>query len=349
MSKIHNFEKYDVIGYKIVSPFHFVALLAYAQRRFPGKTPKILVALSKGPWAEEIVSHESLNIEGFDLDFCNLQDLNSPKSYKVAIFIILKPFFIALSHVLKFQTLDVCSTSIASLKFSCSSVFSLLTMRPIIIDEGLGSYNIERNIRKEIENSKVPTLLKSFIFFLYLFFYESIKIFGGSRQHLFDTSGNRVRIVGDVSQSYQSVFSELYKDQGMSVSADVLFVTQPLTEMGIMSEGAYEGLLRNVEEYAAQKGLSLVVKPHPAECFDKYKKRGMQVIEELGAIEGMIASSSVEVGEVWGFNSTSLITLPALFGLSSKYIVTPDGKLNMSVIYGESKMLFEKYSRPLSL
>jgi hypothetical protein len=104
--------------------------------------------------------------------------------------------------------------------------------------------------------------------------------------------------------------------------------------------------LRPWVEYARRLGGQPVLKSHPAESISKYDSLGLEYLHYSGPVEELFASLGKNIREVWSFNSTSLITGRALFGLVGKRIELPWPKTSIELFKGQAQALFLAYTEP---
>ena len=343
MISCDSFYHYDVVGYKIVSPLHLVSLLAFCDRHFAGRRPKVLIVLSQGPWARKILDLTSLNNSRYQISVVEEEDVQRFQGYHYLFFMALRPFF-SFFNPLAPKGVFFCSTSLASLKGSSFSLRSLVRIVPFILDEGIGSYNVGKNINLEVSSGAGNFLSRCLKRFLLKLIYSRSVFFDCKKELLFQKKGGRVILDKNVKDSFINALKALYPNDKKAVVADVLLLTQPCIEMGIVEEGEYFLYMGLIQEYAHRFGRNMIVKPHPAECFARYERYGFRVLHDSRPIEGVVAAEEIEINEVWGFSSTSLVTLPALFGIESKQIQSPWQEINLSRFGGESLELFKQYS-----
>lgn len=337
--------EYDVVGYKIVSPLHLVSLLAFCERRYGIRNPKILVILSKGPWDRNILDVSEFDLSGFDICFVEQSDVKVRHSWETYFLTLLRPLlflFVPFRRKTKF----FCSTSLSAVFGSSLSLRSWYKFHPILLDEGIGTYNFQYNIRnwaKGINN----VVLRKLAFYSVSFVNRYLWLFGAKRENLFGIIGGEVFVSADIKESLLKILRRIYSSSFPVYSADILLVTQPYMEMGMVNEEDYLSYISNLINYATSKNKRIIVKAHPAEKSEKYIGLGCNVWHDARPIEALIATGALEIKEVWGFNSTSLITLPELFDIESKYLESPWARFNVGHFGPESRALFDHYSKPL--
>ncbi len=101
---------------------------------------------------------------------------------------------------------------------------------------------------------------------------------------------------------------------------DAVLLSQPWVELGQLTERRYVAVLREVERICAAAGLSLVVRPHPAE--DRRRLAGMRLQD--AAVPAELDRSVVDAAQVLGWNSTALVNLHALHGTPVLRLALPE-------------------------
>ena len=100
---------------------------------------------------------------------------------------------------------------------------------------------------------------------------------------------------------------------------DILLITQPLVELGLVRLSCYQDILSRLGSTARAAGLSVMVKCHPAEEQAIYSENGFKVIESSGTAESII--SQLQPRLVLGFSSTALINSSILLQVKSHSIL----------------------------
>lgn len=343
-----NLDQYDVVGYRIISPLHLAALLAYSSRFISAKKPlKILVVVSKGPWENSILSCFSSNSNETEIDFIDETSLNTKISHSWAIYLTLNPIFTLLSWTTRRKRKPLCAPTMASLKFVSSSLCRTVYLRPVVLDEGIGSFNAEPGFLKEAERRTNSRMARSFLVFIYRTLWSNLELIGAERITLFKFNRGQPIIDNDIATSYKITFLQIYKLRNQSVFLEpntALILTQPLSEMGICSEAQLLNAVTKIANEITSTGANPIIKTHPAESKGKYNCLNIKTLDYEGAVEEIYAGNHQKIKEVWGFHSTALITASALYELKAKSVKTPWLSNFLDNLDSEAKALYKKYT-----
>jgi len=307
----------------------------------------VLVILSKGPWENFIATQQNRELGRLKIDYVLKEDLRLNESRFLPFFILLKPLFRLFSR----NRLPVCSPTLTCLRYSASSFYMSMRTDPVLLDEGIGSYNVLNLIGDEFKN-KFGSGFRFFIAFaLFKFVYRRFSLFGGRKYHLFRREGSSLTKNCEVSEAYKATLGLLADERPeLSIGAgSVVLLSQPVIEMGLCSEGEYKEIIGKIVNVAKAKGLRIVVKPHPAESGDMYRRLGLIVLSYPGAVEELFARYPDEIIEVWGFSSTALITASAIFQIPSKKIVSAIDRVLVIPKNSGAAALFQEYTTTLDL
>ena len=319
-------EKFDVVGYRIISPFHLMAFLSFCFSIGRGdKELKVLVVLSKGPWKKQIARRVKNKMDGLSVTFVDEDDFDFRSSRLLPLIIAIKPFL----KVLFKGNLIICSPTYTCLRLSSASFRMCFFSYPVLIDEGVGTYNVLRSVKDEFEKKYGGGAALMYSFFR--FFNNRFYLFGGYKYQLFEKCGDK-----------------LIKNVNMG-NGVVILVSQPFVEMGLCSVMEYKEVVLNVMKVAKHKGLNIIVKPHPAENSELYLGLGLLVMSYQGAVEGIFSRYEGEIDEVWGFFSTALITANAIFNIPATRIVSKMDRYFLTEEDSDAVKLFKKYTSKLCL
>lgn len=135
---------------------------------------------------------------------------------------------------------------------------------------------------------------------------------------MFDLSGEKPRARPEVIGGYQHAVGLLAKAMRWQPPklerGTVIFLSQPLVEMGACGEQEYQQYLRSVQAELA--GLSpFRIKPHPLEDAGKFQQE--LLLSDAMPIEVVCLLGRESIAMVAGINSTSLYTVPVLYGIPS--------------------------------
>ena len=169
---------------------------------------------------------------------------------------------------------------------------------------------------------------------------------------LFNFKKGKPKIDEVVAKSYRNTFRNGYIERCEPVKIEantILILTQPLVETGVCTATELVDSIRACIEYAKALGATPALKLHPAEAASNYDSLDLKPIEYSGPVEELFAAKGENFREVWGFNSTSLITGRALFGISTKRMDPPWQELSITVFQGHALELFLNFTELISL
>lgn len=344
-------DEYDLIGYRIVSPFHLTALTAFAQTFRPEKESlNLLVVVSKGPWKKNILTSTSIPDPRLNVTFIEEEEagLEFPKWWP--LFLILRPFLSRTAKWINSTRTPVCSPTLSCLRFSSRSFSALWHFEPVLIDEGIGSFNTLQNFRQEAQRKFRTLWIRNVVSYGFRLVYGSLRLLGGTRVTLFSFRGQRPVLNHTVADSYRRVFKMGYNRRSKSVKFDrpvILVLTQPFAEMGVCSEDELVDEVEKLTQRIYKMGLVPVLKVHPAEDAAKYRRLGMEHVEYEGPVEEVFAAAGNNIAEIWGFSSTSLIIGNALYGIRSRTVRLPWPGATVDVFKDEAHVLFLTYTEIL--
>lgn len=318
---------YDIVGYKIISPLHLAVLIAYASRYIHSeKTIRVLVVIARGPWGKNLLDTQQNSPPGIDLTFIDEEHFQLNRSKLWPLYLLLKPLETLASRHIKYKSTHVCSPTLASMMFSTSSLRRLLYCHPVVLDEGIGSFNSRQLFQQEAKKRSTVAVVRTSLFWTYTLLWKNISLFGGERASLFRFENGKPYINDDIANSYKTTFVNNYMLRNTPTTLKpntILILTQPFSEMGICSKNELFTAAKKMAEAIKQMGAIPVIKTHPVEAPDKYDHLGIERLNYDGPAEEIFATSSDKIREVWGYNSTSLITGCALFGLKTVSVRTP--------------------------
>ncbi|GMQ47865.1 polysialyltransferase family glycosyltransferase [Vibrio sp. 10N] len=186
--------------------------------------------------------------------------------------------------------------------------YSGLSVELVIIADGLGYYGDARSrflaTQRESDFSKLA-LFKTALNYYIKKVYDSLR--NPKRFTIAEVKQNIV-INNDYTYSLKSVFDKVILEPQLKRPA-LIFVSQPLVKLGLMSQQAYDDHLDFLQRFADNKGLDFFIKPHPSEIDDLRK---YNIFNSPAIIEhAMYYESNIKC--VVGFSSTSLINIKLLY------------------------------------
>lgn len=344
-------EEYDLIGYRIVSPFHLTALTAFAQSFQPEKKAlNLLVIVSKGPWDKNILTSTPISDPRLNVTFIEEGEAGLEFPIWWPLFLILRPFLSWAARWMNSAKIPVCAPTLSCLRFSSRSFFALWHFEPVLIDEGIGSFNTLQNFRQEAQRKFRIQWVQTLASHGFRIVYRSLNFLGGNRVTLFSFRGQKPALNIAVADSYRRVFKMGYNRRRKSVKFDrpvVLILTQPFAEMGVCSADELVGEVEKLTQKVHRMGLVPVLKVHPAEDAAKYYRLDVGRVEYEGPAEEIFAAAGNDITEIWGFSSTSLIIGNALYGIRSRTVRLPWPGATVDVFKDEARMLFLTYTETL--
>ena len=342
---------YDLIGYRIVSPFHLMALAAFALNFRPDKERlRVLIIVSDGPWGKTIISDTPLSDPRLDVTYVeeSQSGFKSPPWWPV---LLLLRVFASVLLLWKRQTkIPVCAPSLACLRFSTSTLAGVFHLQPTLIDEGVGSFNtaqnFKRDARKKFRNPFVQWCLSG----IYGVIFSAFRFLGGRRVTLFEFQDHKPVVNERVANSYRRAFQSGYLARNTEISlkeSALVILTQPFVELGVCSLNDYMTEMGKLVRKAHKSNLMPLLKVHPAEDQSKYAELGVEILEYRGPAEEVFAAAADSIAEIWGFTSTSLITGSVLYGIRSCRVHLPWPDASLDFFQDESRSLFLTYTEPL--
>lgn len=170
----------------------------------------------------------------------------------------------------------------------------------VVIDEGIGSYGDWRTrrdgYRRNGGQGAWPVVRAMSVS-------TGNRVLPGRHWSLYVRTGHRWEVNDEVAAEFTRREFGTGARPGTAV-----YLTQPWPELGVMSRPAYLNHLREVEVACAAAGLTMVVRPHPAEEPSAYS--GFRLTDTFGLAECDRAIMGADL--VIGSNSTSLLNLAAI-------------------------------------
>lgn len=341
-------EEYDLIGYRIVSPFHLMALTAFAQNFQPEKKSlNLLVIVSKGPWKQKILTSDSVPDPRLKVTFLEEEEAGLKFPVWWPLFLMLRPFISWIAKLTIGARVPVCAPTLSCLRFSSRSLSALWNLEPILIDEGIGSFNTIQNFKREAQRQFRKKWVQALAFWAFRLVNGSLRVLGGNRITLFSFARQRPVLNRRVADSYRRVFKMGYdrRDKPLRFGRSVvLILTQPFSESGVCAPDELVDEIEKLLPMIRQKGEVPVLKVHPAEDPTKYFRLGLDHVEYEGPAEEIFAAAGCEIAEIWGFSSTSLIIGSALYGIRARRMELPWAEATVEIFKDESRALFLAYT-----
>ena len=344
--------KYDLIGYRVVSPLHLTTLRAFAQQiATDDRRLNVLVIVSTGPWRDIILNDRPSEDDRVNLYYIDEKKLTLSLSPLWLINIATTPILKMLLPRSKKQ-IPVCSPTLASLKFCSSNWRRLTQFRPVVLDEGIGSFSAKNQFKRESARRFSNVIVHGLMWRLMNLAWEKQKHLGVQRVSLFSFTDSKPVINKQVAESYKAVFFANYRRRKHRISLPrrtALVLTQPFSEGGTYTKIEELQALKSILASIEKKELIPCIKPHPAESPDKYRELDVRILDYPSAVEEVFCSCSSSLIEIWGFTSTSLITGAALYGLNSLSVELPQKDIGFDIRDSNAKVLFEEYTKRIKL
>ncbi len=326
-----------------------MALTAFAQNFQPEKKSlNVLVILSKGPWEESILKTAAVPDPRLEVTFINESEAALRVPARWPVLMMLRPLIRWVGKLTTRPQIPVCSPSLACLRFSSQSLSALWRYKPILIDEGIGSFNTFQNFKLEARRKFRSKPLQVLALTAFSLVYRSLRLLGARKVTLFRFENKKPVLNDHVADGYRRVFKMGYDSRGDRLKFDrpvVLILTQPLDEVGVCSREDLVDRIENLALNIRRGGRVPILKVHPAEDPSKYRFPGVEQIEYDGVVEEIFAGASDQIAEIQGFSSTGLITGSALYGIRAVRIDFPDSGTNRGVFKGRAQALFAHYTK----
>lgn len=343
--------QYDLIGYRIVSPFHLVALTAFAQSFLLERdTLNVLVILSEGPWGRTLLKNPSVSDPRLNVTFIDEQSAESKFPVWWPLILISRPLINSIAKLTGARQIPVCAPTLSCVKWSSRSLSSVWHLTPILIDEGIGTFNTRRQFRRRAQQQFKAKWIQPLAILGFRFIHSSLPLFGGKRASLFSFQGQRPILNTEMANALRSIFKRGYEARDELLNFDkpvVLILTQPFSEGGLCSENEWVDEIEKMIIKIRQMGFNPALKVHPAENFAKYDRLQVERVDYTGPVEEIFAAAGTDIMEIWGFTTTSLITGSALFGIRARRMNLPLSFRNAYVVEGEAQLLFSTYTETL--
>lgn len=184
--------------------------------------------------------------------------------------------------------------------------------RVTVIDEGLGSFGTWATRRKAYRReggSEPRSTVRA------LAVASSARWLTGERWSLYVRQGRSWRVDERVAREFR------LRLEGTAPTADTaVYLTQPWSALGLLSQTAYADHLEAVRAAAASAGLALVLRPHPWEQPESYA--GFDLVH--GRTPAELDRQVVGAQLVLGGNSTALLNLAAVHHTPAVRVRVPE-------------------------
>lgn len=308
----------------IISPYHSAGILSFlGYFAHPSKHVAATIYIESGNWRKNLLAEKRMHGNHYSAEFKN-------DSLPFGLTDLLKAVYALLFT--RNQVAPECliiGHSRVNLKL-VAGLFAkgLLTLKTriatVVIDEGIGTYaGFSYRYQAFCRENKpgVPEKL------LYCLIYPTNQHILKSR-YLIDYDWRlihkepfgKLSLNNTAISCYRDTFrKDNSPDMAEAGSPDILLITQPLVELGLVSLSSYQNILSRLGKTASAAGLSVMVKCHPAEEQAIYGEYGFKVIESRNTAESII--SQLQPRLVLGFSSTALINSSIMFQIKSHSIL----------------------------
>lgn len=311
-----------IIGYSIVSPLHLINFLTYLKSCGDDFHEKYIFLSNY--WSKSIIPKRYIQ-------YCEKNNIK-----------------VVYDEDEKKRILNLVFESKLMISFVCVKSPSLFILKKgltnniekiIIIDEGLSSYaGFMHSLKASFREKGVMGGGK---FLIYVYLLKFFKLFNKYRVYEFTAFYGT-----DINSVYKKYFLEVLIDINTYYLSDkiaqktILFCTQPLIEVGLMSYDQYEKMLAEVTTICKNNKILLLIKKHPADNIFDYSK--YNILEFDGVVEELVVTQENISGTISSCSTSSLL-IPALINKES-YIVSFD---SLNAIDYNLKKLFERYCEPI--
>lgn len=203
--------------------------------------------------------------------------------------------------------------------------------RVTVIDEGLGSFGTWATRRQAYrrEGGREP---RSTVRALAVA--SSARWLTDERWSLYARNGRGWRVDERVAREFRIRLEGTPPPAGTAV-----YLTQPWTALGLLSETAYASHLEAVRAAVATAGLSLVLRPHPWEHPESYA--GFELVP--GRTPAELDRHVVGAGLVLGGNSTALLNLAAVHHTPAARVMVPELALLDAALGSGQRSLLDSF------
>lgn len=196
--------------------------------------------------------------------------------------------------------------------FSDRKILDTRSLRLISVDKALMSYMKNSNSNKfALNNLSVRSIFNMVADVLERSKYNTIP---RESWQLFDKVDGKLKMNEEIRQRYSKVLPDMNEYN----SNNALIITQPLSEIGFLSNDKEADIMRKVVTKLRSDGYSVTIRPHPREDLEKYNSfcgKNVQVRKSSVAVEREYAILQPEM--VVGATSTALLTAKALYQIPS--------------------------------
>ena len=337
-------ENIDFVAF-VVSPFHILGVDAYLleMKEKYNKPPKGIIFIFPHPKNGIIANEEHIKCRKFaDVEIVYIEDSQVQKKKDVfSMFNTLR----GILYVIFQKSNDRKELFIISVMHPYFSIFKIFSNKKIaeyylptfvVIDEGVGSYmskkiwelvsKYDKGIKENI--SFLNTIKDTFkdIILLILQIINFVKV---ENRLIFNKYNNTLIPNSSVINSYRKVLKfekdTSYKRFILTTKKPTIVIgTQPFVEYDQITESKFIELIDEITTFLEEKGFFIILKPHPRELLNKYRRlslkhKNLTIAPNSVLLEDILLSCSPTA--IIGFTSTSLITSKLFYNIYSISII----------------------------
>ncbi|MEI7200952.1 polysialyltransferase family glycosyltransferase [Pectobacterium parvum] len=288
----------------VVSPYHVLGALSYIESHGLDYYNKIIFII-EDYWGRSVIPDRYLevlkhyNIEVLSKDRRNvvISDLKNTVFDEVHVASVNKPLY-KIVFLLNFNLYR-------KIKF-------------ITIEDGVGAYassfHIMKAMLREKKEKKYISFLKMVMSPCLAFFFP--KFFRVDDFRLFVFNKKECFVNEIYKDNFIQVLNKIRINNPLLIKIDkpvVVFCSQPYYDMGVIDKNQYDKLISSLQKYCDERKYLFLIKKHPSEYAYEYNKEDLLMFD--GCMEELFNQDfSYHIKGVIGFNSTCLLTVPAIFG-----------------------------------
>lgn len=204
--------------------------------------------------------------------------------------------------------------------------------RVVVVDEGIGTYGDRSTrlaaYRRQGARGPWPIIRSAVVA-------GADRIVTAERWALYEPgSGGRWSVVEEVAAPIRAL---LDGDDGPAGRAVLL--TQPWVDLGLVSARRYLEHVDEIAEALAARGLTLSVRPHPAEDLDRYAAHPVLAPGIPAELDRAVVSAEVTLGA----DSTALLNVAALWGTRALRVTMPELRGLEAALGADQRALLDTY------